>query len=362
MKILLLSRYSRNGASTRLRTLQYIPHLESRGFEIDVSPLFSEKYLEAFNSGRPRLAEAGKCYLKRSLALLKVKKYDLLWIEKELFSYLPALPERFLSLSGVPYVADYDDAIFHRYDCHRLYPVRLLLGRKIDAVMAGARAVIAGNSYLAERAVKAGARRVEIVPTVVDAERYVVKEKSTGPVTIGWIGSRTTTPYFSGIVPVIREAVQESSQAAVKTVIAAVGAYRDYLPHNDVMVFPWSEETEVSEIGKFDIGVMPLPDSSWERGKCGYKLIQYMACGLPVVASPVGVNRDIVKNGINGYLAETPEEWKKALSILIKDKELRIRMGKEGRKLVEEKYSLSVQAPVIEKILEKSAGKKLVNG
>src|SRR6056297_1871598 len=100
-----------------------------------------------------------------------------------------------------------------------------------------------------------------------------------------------------------------------------------------------------------DIGVMPLPDTPWMRGKCGYKLIQYMACGLPVIASPVGVNAEIVEHGVNGFLVGTDEEWKSALTILLKDPDLRRRMGREGRKKVEREYSLQVQGPRVARLL-----------
>jgi glycosyltransferase involved in cell wall biosynthesis len=118
-----------------------------------------------------------------------------------------------------------------------------------------------------------------------------------------------------------------------------------------VITRQWSEDREVADIQEMDIGIMPLPDAPWMRGKCGYKLIQYMACGLPVVASPVGVNRDIVDHGVNGFLAETPAEWAEALGTLVTDAALRQRMGAKARALVENQYSLRVQGPYIAKLL-----------
>lgn len=362
MKILLLSRYDRLGASTRLRTLQYIPYLESQGFQIDIKPLFSNSYLEAFNSGKSRIGKALKGYLKRAFVLINLKQYDLIWLEKELFSYLPAIGERILSFLKIPYVVDYDDAIFHRYDYHKYFPIRFFLGKKIDVVMRKASAVIAGNRYLADRAKAADAPMVEIIPTVVDVKKYSIKTNYSKEISIVWIGSRTTTQYFADIVPVIQKAIEEKKFLKENIKIVAIGAYEKTLEGLPVKIIPWKETEEVSEIKKYDIGIMPLPDNKWERGKCGYKLIQYMACGLPVVASPVGVNKEIITNGINGYLAETPEEWIIALSKLANDENLRKQMGENGRVLVEKNYSLQTQAPKLEQFFKEIINKNKKNG
>jgi len=362
MKILLLSRYDRLGASSRLRTLQYIPYLESQGFEIEITPLFSNSYLEAFNNGKQRIVKALAGYLNRIRVLINLKQYDLIWLEKELFSYLPAIGERILSFLKIPYVVDYDDAIFHRYDCHEFPPIRFFFGKKIDVVMRKASAVIAGNSYLAERAKRAGACMIEIIPTVVDLNRYSIKTDYSKETTIAWIGSRTTTPYFADIIPVIQKAIEEKRLSGENIKIVAIGAYEKTLEGVPVKIIPWKETEEVSEIKKSDIGIMPLPDNKWERGKCGYKLIQYMACGLPVIASPVGVNKEIIEDGINGYLASTPEEWIIALSKLVNDENLRKQMGEKGRALVEKNYSLQIQAPKLAQLFKEIIDRNKKNG
>jgi glycosyltransferase involved in cell wall biosynthesis len=131
----------------------------------------------------------------------------------------------------------------------------------------------------------------------------------------------------------------------------AVGANQNEIRDDDIEVIPWTEESEVSSIQSFDIGIMPLPDEPWERGKCGYKIIQYMACGLPVVASPVGVNTKIIQKGKNGFLARNPKEWETALIKLIANPKLRKQMGTNGRVLAEQEFSLQVQSPRLENIL-----------
>jgi glycosyltransferase involved in cell wall biosynthesis len=342
MRILLLSRYGSLGASSRVRYLQYLPYFHSQGAEVTVVPLFSDDYLRALYEGGSRRGEVLRGYFRRLRALLGASRFDVVIVEKELFPFLPAVAERLLRFLGVRYVVDYDDALFHRYDRHASALVRGLLGRKIDTVMRHAAIVVAGNQYLAERARQAGAPRVEVIPTVVDTQRYqpLAREVNETPV-VGWIGTPKSSRYLKTLIPVF-EALQEKMPVR----FVAVGARPEDFEGTPVEVWRWSEETEVASIQQFDIGIMPLEDSPWERGKCGYKLIQYMACGLPVVASPVGVNMKIVAPGENGLLADTPDEWERELwDLLHVDKLARQSMGAAGRKLVEEKYSVEAQAP-----------------
>ena len=339
-KVLLLSRYGPLGASSRVRFLQYLPYFQSQGVEVTIKPLFSDAYLQALYNGGARWQEVLKGYTTRILELFSAMRFDVVIIEKELFPFLPAIAERFLRLIGVPYVVDYDDALFHRYDCHSNPWVRRLLGKKIDSVMRQASCVIAGNNYLAERAHRAAAKKVETIPTVVDCNQYQphVKDCEHPPI-VGWIGIPQTSKYLQSLLPVF-----ESLQKDMAVRFVAVGARAEDFEGTPLEVWPWSKDTEVSFIQQFDIGIMPLADSPWERGKCGYKLIQYMACGVPVVASPVGVNKVIVKPGENGLLANDGE-WVQPLTALLKDAEMRRLYGERGRADVEAWYSLQVQAP-----------------
>ena len=353
-RVLLLTKYARNGASSRYRTFQYLPWLEQAGIHCQVMPLFDEAYLaHRYQTGRGRMRDILRAFLRRLIALFTARRFDLVVVEYEVLPYLPALPERWLRWSGVPYVVDYDDALFHRYDQHKSWWVRKLLGNKIARVMRGAHLVTAGNAYLADYARRAGAPRVAIIPTVIDLERYPpphVKLPSDTPFTIGWIGSPSTAKYLQAIAPALAEVC-----AGGKGLVRLIGTGPVDLPGVPVEVLPWDEASEVDELKRFDVGIMPLPDEPWERGKCGFKLIQYMACGLPVVASPVGVNREIVEQGVNGYLAETPAEWIQALNALLRDAGLRQRMGMAGRKRVEQKYSLQVTGPRLAALLKSVA-------
>lgn len=341
MRVLLLSRYAGLGASSRVRSMQYLPYLNMNGVSVDVEPLFSDEYLSALYGGRSRWKLVLSAYFNRLKILKDIRKYDLIWLEKEIFPFLPSIAEYLLNVFGVSYVVDYDDAIFHRYDQHDNFFIRTLLRRKIDKVMRHATLVIAGNEYLAERARSVGASRVEIVPTVVDTEHYSISSKCSNQTPIvGWIGSPSTSRYLLDLKPVF-----ESLKKQFDVRFVAIGARKEDLAGAPIEVWPWSEETEVKSIQEFDIGIMPLSNSPWECGKCGYKLIQYMACGIPAIASPVGVNKEIIKHGYNGYLAESLDEWKDAIAMLLSDKKKCDQMGKKGRLLVDEKYSTQVQSP-----------------
>lgn len=352
MKILLLSRYAQLGASSRLRFYQYLPSLAESGIDVTVAPLLGDDYVRGLYGGKVSVFAVLKAYIARLFYMRRADEFDLVWVEKEMLPWIPGWIELGLFPAGVPLVADYDDAVFHRYDQHRASIVRSILGSKIDKVMQRADLVVAGNQYLADRAQSAGARRVEILPTVVDVARYAIVEScgnEASPV-IGWIGSPATAKFLHLIAPALNELV-----AARKVKLVAVGANASQVNNLPVTVLPWAEATEVSDIQHFDIGIMPLPDAPFERGKCGYKLIQYMACGRPVVASPVGVNSKIVHDGVDGFLATTHAEWVAALTRLIDHPELRRQMGLAGRSKIEAQYSLQAASSRLADLLKSVA-------
>lgn len=343
MKVLALTKYSRMGASSRLRTLQYIPFLEQQGINITTQSLFDDQYLENLYNGKnnPKLSIINY-YIKRLYTLLKARDFDLIWIEYEILPYLPSFFEQLLNFFGVKYVVDYDDAIFHNYDLSKNFIIRTFLSKKIDSVMKNSSCITVGNSYLMERAKKNNSS-VQWVPTVIDIDRYTLRRKKTSdPIVIGWIGSPSTQKY---IVEIKDALIAISKKHPIRLLL--VGANKNitnYLPGIKVEVVPWDESTEVMHIKRMDIGIMPLTDGPWEKGKCGYKLIQYMACSIPVIASPVGVNVDIVNYSNSGYLAGSINEWIKFIDALASNSEQRDILGASGRSAVENTYSVQVQA------------------
>lgn len=346
IRVLILTRYGKKGASSRVRFYQYLPYLRQHGFVFSVIPLLKDTYLEKLYQGQTRpWVDVLAGYIRRTIDLLKHHHHDILWIEKEVYPWVPALIERMLLPKGVPYVVDYDDAIFHNYDMHPNPWVRRFLGRKIDTVMRHASLVVVCNHYLAKRAFQAGAKRIEILPSVVDTHRYVPENRTPSEVfTIGWVGSPSTSRYLRMIQAALAEICKEG-----KARVVAVGSGPLDLPGVPLKVIPWDESTEVMEIQGFDVGISPLQNGPWEQGKCGFKLIQYMACGKPVVASPVGINKEIVNHGVNGFLATTIEEWLRALMVLRDNKSVRAAMGKASRATVEKHYSLHIALPRLAK-------------
>jgi glycosyltransferase involved in cell wall biosynthesis len=352
MKLLVLSRYAKLGASSRYRMYQYLPFLRSQGYEVTVAPLLSDRYVANMYSGkRAPVVDVIQSYVRRVFALLQSNRFDLIWLQREALPWIPESLESLLLKPGVSYVVDYDDAYFHRYDLNSSAMIRWTLGKKIDKIMRRASLVIAGNEYIADRARRSEASRVEIVPTVVDLARYpLVPLPESGTFTIGWIGSPVTSHYLSTIRLALKEVCRNGSSR-----LTLIGAGFLNLADIPVERKAWSELTEVQELQEFDVGIMPLLDTPWEQGKCGFKLIQYMACARPAIGSPVGANKEIISHGIDGFHASTIDEWIQALQILRSDKNLRENMGKMGRSKVERKYNVDVAAPRLEKMLREAA-------
>lgn len=375
MKIIIFPRYDYTQAATRVRVQQYIPFLEAAGVNFEVFPVLMSDGISGRSSIVRFILERIKSYFRVTKKLISEKeKTSIIHIHSELFPFIPFFIEfRVLSFLGKEkFIIELDDAWFHRYDNSRNKIVKAFLGKKIDLMMKHSILVIAGNQYIADRAKSAGALHIEIIPSVVDMKRYslpnMIKEKKyansdnhekiaggepfieNGIPVIGWIGTPATTKFLNLISGVIRFIVENRIAKFV-----AIGADPTQLDGLPVEILKWNEEIEVEELSKFDIGIMPLSDTLFERGKCGYKLIQYMACKLPVVASPVGVNSQIVIQNETGFLASTDDEWIKYLSLLCKDADFRKKIGFNGFVRANSIYSLNFTASKYTDLLKKIA-------
>jgi glycosyltransferase involved in cell wall biosynthesis len=365
MKVIIFPRYDSTQASTRVRVLQYLPFLKEAGIDFEVFPIINFDGISGRINSLAFWKSRLKSYYRVGRRLFKEKgKESLIHIHSELFPFMPFWLEYgyLLLLGKKKYIIELDDAWFHRYNANNSILIRLFLSKKIDLLMRHSVLVIAGNQYIADRAKLAGAKCIEIIPTVVDVEKYMnyllslkkiksiynkkvrssLKEAinyKSKPV-IGWIGTPSTTKFLLTIKNIIT-LMNDNGIAN----FVAIGADSYQLRGLPVTVIPWNEENELETLSQFDIGIMPLSDSLFERGKCGYKLIQYMACGLPVVASPVGVNSSIVVHNETGFLASKNDEWLKYLTLLCSDLELRNRLGQKGLIRVNELYSLRVTSP-----------------
>lgn len=343
------------GASSRLRTMQYISNMSNIGIDIEVFPFFDDEHLKGqYETGRTPFPNIVRYFYKRLKCLKMHPAPDLIWLEYEALPWVPWFIERLFFPRGVPIISDYDDAIFHRYDNHRFKIVQAILGKKINAIMKNSYLVVAGNHYLAEYANQSGSKNIQLVPTVIDMNLYKTGslKKENDKVRLGWIGTPTTfRNYLKDKLPLF-----ENLASSEGFKISLMSAWSKNQKINSSIDFiEWSEKNELSFLYSLDIGVMPLNNSPWAQGKCGYKLLQFMACGLPVVASPVGVNSQIVEHGENGFLADSDEEWRRAIKLLLNDSDLRKRMGAKGRKKVEEHFSLKLWAPKLNQMFLSAA-------
>jgi glycosyltransferase involved in cell wall biosynthesis len=346
-------KYGRSAASTRQRLLLYEPLLREHGFELELQILLGDDHISALTSGkRSAPVKILREYLRRLRRLLGKAHYDAIWVHYEVFPYLGGSVDLLAKLHGKPLIYDFDDATFHTYDQHRSVLVRRVLGKRLAPLMRAADLCLCGNQYL-QRYAQQYCSNSRILPTVVDTDMYVPKPIQNavdrGLPVVGWIGSPTTwqfvPPLLSDILGIVRQH---------GTTFRVVGAGVAVKPSDGLTLIDWSEATEISDVQSMDIGIMPLPEEPWARGKCGYKLIQYGACGLPVIASPVGVNTEIVQAGRTGLLATTKEEWLNGLERLLKDANLRRSFGVAGRHHIVSHYSLQVHGPRLVKLLDQT--------
>jgi len=337
MRILFFTKYSEEGASSRLRSYQYFPLLKEDGIEVVAKPLFDTNYIKDILKGNRSVIKIVTSYVKRFMVLFSIRRFDTIVIEKELFPFCTSLFEKMIVLLGFHYTVIYDDAIFHNYDLHHNKLLRFLFRKKIDRVMKYSSCVIAGNDYLKDRAIRSGAKRITVIPTVINIDRYKQVQKFNNEnIIIGWIGSPSSFHYLKLVEESLRRIIKKYN---VK--IHLIGTNEKLnIEEEYIEYIKWSEETETKELQKFTLGIMPLIDNPWALGKCSYKLVQYMGCGIPVIASPVGMNKEVVKDGYNGFLAETENDWDTCFENLIKDSNLRKEMGRRGRELVENHFSL----------------------
>ncbi len=345
IKVLGLSLYGPLAASTRYRLEQYIPGLSEYGIDLQVHHLLGDEYLRCrFQGKRLPLASLVQAGCKRLSLLFHSQKFDAVILYAELFPLMPGWLER--QLIRKPYIYDFDDAFYLKYRRGKLGLLRPLLGNKVDQVIAGASAVTAGNKRLVDYA-QAINKKTFFFPTVVSMERY----QSTEPVskrstfTIGWIGSPSTSSYLTAVIQPLSLLGLEG-----KVRFVVVGGSAPVIPHVEVVEEAWQEHAEIALINSFDVGIMPLVDDEWSRGKCAFKLIQYMACEVPVIASRVGANIDVVQSDC-GILVSNEGEWLEALRTMRDRPHLRQQLGNAGGKHIREHYSLDQYVPQLAEIL-----------
>ncbi len=323
---------------------QYVPNLKEKGIDLQVVPLLGDEYINTTFGGKRYSAKALiRDYIVRLTWLAKQARYDLAIIQGELFPFLPGVIESWLV--RVPYIYDFDDAFFLKYRQERFRRLFFLKG-KFAPVLSHAAAVLAGNHYLADYAEQLNPATT-FLPTVVDTNRYAhLPGERRDLFTVGWIGSPSTSVYLRVLASPL---AQFGREGPVRFIV--VGGRCEAIEGVEVVNLRWEEATEVRLINTFDVGVMPLIDDEWARGKCALKLIQYMACGVPVIASPVGANLDVINDSC-GLLASNSDAWVGALRRLRDDRALRRDMGVAGRQRIEQYYSLGTALPVMTDVIK----------
>ncbi|HMJ07839.1 MAG TPA: glycosyltransferase family 4 protein [Pyrinomonadaceae bacterium] len=329
----------------RFRIEQWEPLLAENGVEITYLPFETDELRSVlYQSGN--IAQKLKAVLAsmgaRRAELRAVGEFDLVYIFREAAILGQPWFERKIARSGVPIVFDFDDAVFVAYRSpSNGYLSYLKFPQKTAEICGMSAHVMAGNEYLADYSRRYN-ENVSVIPTTIDTDKYQLTEKLAGksPLTIGWTGSFSTVQHLD----TLREALQELAKTE-DFVLRVIGTPVYELDGVKVEAMQWRAESEIDDLREVDIGIMPLPDDQWSKGKCGLKALQYMALGVPTVCSPVGVNSTIIRDRENGFLADGKDEWVAVLKRLLHDGELRWRVGNAGRVTVEQGYSARSQAP-----------------
>lgn len=352
MRVLGLSLYGPLAASHRVRLSQFQSGLIRNGIHLEINSFLDDAYLRRrFAGKKSSLLPFIAAYIKFFAGLSQSRRFNLAIIYAELLPFFPGWLER--KLLTIPFIYDFDDAFYLKYRSGRLRWLRILLGYKFERTMAAAVAVTAGSAELAAYARRFN-RNVYLLPSVVDTEHLrpssaEISQHLPQTFTVGWIGSPSTAPFLQQLVEPLR-----LFGRATPVRLLVVGGAAPVIPGVEVIEHPWSLDQELPLIQQFDVGVMPLPDTPWTRGKCAYKLIQCMACGIPVIASPVGANVDAVP-ATCGILASSDEQWLAAFRLLAADATMRQSMGAAGRKWVEQRYSVQSVLPTLTGVISSAA-------
>ncbi|NLI83583.1 MAG: glycosyltransferase family 4 protein [Deltaproteobacteria bacterium] len=330
MKILFFPIAGREGASSRYRVYQYVPFLQQAGFQVQILPP-----LPRTGRGIRRWVQAS---LEHHAVIRQARNADLLFIQKRLFAP-PTI--RKMARLGKKIVFDLDDAIFTSPAGNWSLVTRRRVHSRLKAVMREADLVLCGNRYLKKFSSEWGASRTEILPTAIDTSSYSPRQvPRCGEPVLGWIGSSVNHRYLdllSSVLPTLSREFQ-----GLRLLVVSDGRYTMEGVH--VENRPWSQKTEVRDILDMDVGLMPLTDNEWTRGKCALKALQYMAAGIPAVCSPVGANSEVVEDGKEGFLPQSDAEWLDSIRLLLNSHALREKMGKAGRAKVDAAFSLHVIA------------------
>lgn len=333
MKLGVYTRYSELGASSRLRCFRWEKYWRQYGIEAVFHPFFDDAYLRRLYSGGGRDPLAWLKSLAARMTTALPDDEEVLYIEYELLPAIPAALE-LIKLRGRKFILGFDDRVELKY------AGKPFLADKYAGLLTRAAGVVCANRFLCDWAGRYNANIIEI-PTVIDPGNYpAFTTPKAQELTVVWIGNPATIHYLQAAAPALQKMAQ-----SVNFELLAIGADAPQIPGVKCRSGIWSEETEGAMLSAAHIGIMPLPpDDPFAAGKSAYKLIQYMAAGIPAVASPVGENRRVIKEGVTGFFAASPGEWQDAVSRLANDEALRRQLGENARRCAETDYSYAAFA------------------
>jgi glycosyltransferase involved in cell wall biosynthesis len=337
----------------RFRIEQWQSRLAAAGISVDLH-CFAGDRLMALLHQPGRLLEKGVgigvAMARRTGQIALAARYDAILVHRSLYMAGPSLLERALSLARRPVIFDFDDAVhlLHTSAANRAFGWLKFPG-KTAALCRLSREVVVGNAYLADYARRYNSR-VTIVPSSIDTDWYrpVRKQPHDGPVIIGWMGSSTSQAYLEMFAPMLRRL------SAPGVELRVVSDRPPELRGVSFVWHAWSAERETAELAEFDVGIMPMPDDPWSRGKCAMKALQYMGMAVPSVCSDVGANREVIRHGHNGLLAANEDDWLAHLRLLVGDPALRRHLGDAGRRTVEQRYSAAVCAAELADVVRRA--------
>ena len=326
--------------SQRYRFEQFQPYLEAQGFEFDYFYLIREQDDKKFYGAGNYLAKIGillRSIIKLFVKSFSAKRYDLIFVQREAFMLGTVLFERRFARK-TKMIFDFDDAIWLQVVSDGNKALGFLKdASKTAKLIELSDMVFAGNSYLADYG-KQFNSNTKLVPTVVDTDNYTRHPQAPRDrICIGWSGSFSTIPYFEYALPALRKIKEKYGDLVYFKVIGDPNYYNKEL---DIKGVRWTSASEVEELSEIDIGIMPLPNDEWTKGKCALKGLLYMSLEQAAVLSDVGVNSEVIEDGVNGFLATSTEDWVDKLSQLIEDQTLRESMGKKGRETILKRYSV----------------------
>lgn len=353
MNIIFFPKYTQIGPSSRYRIYQYLRYLKD--YNCIIHPFFDDKYRPGNFNGVSAYFYVIGCYLKRLSNMLKLNKNDIVFVQYEFTQFSPFFV-LFFKLRNIRYIVDYDDAVFHDYDQSKSKIIRKLFKNKIACVIKNANYVITGSPYLTQYALKYNKNVIEI-PTSINLDNYIVNQKEeSDKFIIGWIGSKTTSVNLIGLIPAFESLLKDGFNFEIRCIGFDIELL-DKFSHLPFKAIGWKAKTEVNEIGKFDVGIMPLTDNPFNNGKCAFKLIQYMACGIPTISTPLEANIKVNRDN-NNLFSNNIEEWITNFKYCLNNHDSLKKTGVKNRSIIEKFYTIQVNHNRYIKIFKNLEDKK----